>query len=104
FALYFHHLKPNGVLALHISNRYLDLAPVCAAGAKFFGKTATVVSDDGEGGSYLNSSTWVLVTSDTSLTAAPSFIGANTYPANLPANFHPWTDDYSNLWQILELK
>ena len=30
-ALYFQHLKPDGILALHISNRYLDLAPVCAA-------------------------------------------------------------------------
>src|SRR5262249_49858260 len=96
-ALYFHHLKPNGVLALHISNRYLDLAPVCAAGTKAFGKKATVVSDDGEGGGYLNSSTWVLVTSDASLTEAPEFIGANTYPPNLPEKFRPWTDDYSNL-------
>ena len=33
-ALYFHHLKPNGILALHISNRYLDLVPVCARGAE----------------------------------------------------------------------
>jgi hypothetical protein len=103
FALYFRQLKPNGVLALHISNRYLDLAPVCAAGAKAFDKKATVVADDGEGGSYLNSSTWVLVTSDTSLTDAPSFMGANMYPPNLPEKFRPWTDDYSNIWQILSL-
>ena len=61
--LYFKHLKPDGILALHISNRYLDLAPVCAAGAEYFHKEARTVSDDGEGGSYLSSSTWVLVTS-----------------------------------------
>jgi spermidine synthase len=101
--LYFKHLKPNGVLALHISNRYLDLAPVCAAGAKYLNKTATVVSDDGEGGNYLNSSTWVLLTSDKSLTDSPAFIGANTYPPNLPEKFRPWTDDYSNIWQIVNL-
>src|SRR5262249_37805825 len=76
---------------------------VCAAGAKTFNKKATVVADDGEGGSYLNSSTWVLVTSDQSLTEAPTFIGANMYPPNLPAKFRPWTDDYSNIWQILSL-
>jgi spermidine synthase len=102
-ALYFRHLKPNGVLALHISNRYLDLAPVCAAGAKFFNKKATVVADDGEGGSYLNSSTWVLVTSDTTLLDSATFQGANTYPAALPEKFRPWTDDYSNIVQILNL-
>ena len=101
--LYFKHLKPNGVLALHISNRYLDLAPVCAAGAKAFDKKATVISDDGEGGSYLNSSTWVLVTSDATLLESPVFIGANSYPAALPEKFRPWTDDYSNIWQIINL-
>ena len=49
-ALYFHHLKPDGILALHISNRYLDLEPVCARGAEFFDKQAMTVSDDGEEG------------------------------------------------------
>ena len=44
--LYFKLLKPDGVLAVHISNRYLDLAPVCERGAEFVGKKATVVADD----------------------------------------------------------
>jgi spermidine synthase len=30
FALYFQHLKPSGILAIHISNNYLNLAPVVA--------------------------------------------------------------------------
>jgi hypothetical protein len=102
--LYFKHLKPEGVLALHISNRYLDLAPVCAAGAAFVNRPATVVSDEGEGFSYLNSSTWVLVTSDQTLFNSPAFTGATTWPATVPAGFRPWTDDYSNLVQILSLK
>jgi hypothetical protein len=104
FALYFKQLKPNGVLALHISNRYLDLAPVCAAGAEYFKKPAMVVSDSGEGGSYLNSSTWVLVTSDPDLFNAPSFQGADMSAPKVPAGFRPWTDDYSNLVQILSLR
>ena len=36
--LYFRHLKPDGVLALHISNRYLDLKPVCEGGAAAVGR------------------------------------------------------------------
>jgi SAM-dependent methyltransferase len=95
--LYFRHLKPEGVLALHISNRYLDLQPVCAAGAEFVKRPAMVVSDEGEGLSYLNSSTWVLVTSDPNLLSAPSFQGANTWQAMTPPGFRPWTDDYSNV-------
>ncbi len=98
--LYFKHLKPDGILALHISNRYLDLAPVCAAGAQYFDKTARTVSDDGEGGSYLSSSTWVLVTAHPEWFNSDAFAGADITPTELKPGFRPWTDDYSNLWQI----
>ena len=36
--LYFRHLRPDGVLAVHISNRYLDLAPVLAGETRATGK------------------------------------------------------------------
>ncbi|MGD1093754.1 MAG: fused MFS/spermidine synthase [Bryobacteraceae bacterium] len=101
-ALYFRHLKPNGILALHVSNRYLDLVPVCAAGAKAFGKQATVIEDDADDSSYLSSSTWVLVTSDPSWIQSPSFNQADKTPAAAKATFRPWTDDYSNIFQILK--
>ncbi len=39
FALYFRHLKPTGILAVHVSNRYLDLVPVVSRNARDFGKT-----------------------------------------------------------------
>jgi hypothetical protein len=99
-ALYFRHLKPDGILALHISNRYLDLAPVCAAGAAYFHREARTVSDDGEGASYLSSSTWVLVTGSPEWFDAPAFAGADITPTPLKPGFRPWTDDYSNLIQI----
>ncbi|HEY1755819.1 MAG TPA: fused MFS/spermidine synthase [Bryobacteraceae bacterium] len=101
-ALYFKQLKPDGILALHISNRYLDLAPVCAAGADYFHKEARTVSDDGEGGSYLNSSTWVLVTSHPQWFDSLAFSGADITPTERKAGFRPWTDDYSNLVQIFK--
>ena len=44
--LYFHHLKPDGILAVHISNRYLDLEPVLEGEAKALGKTAREVDTD----------------------------------------------------------
>jgi hypothetical protein len=98
--VYFRHLKPDGILALHISNRYLDLAPVCAAGADYYHKEARTVSDDGEGGSYLNSSTWVLVTSHPQWFDSAAFSGADISTTPLKPGFRPWTDDYSNLVQI----
>jgi hypothetical protein len=102
-ALYFRHLKPDGILALHISNRYLDLAPVCAAGAEFFKKEAMTISDDPPE-TYLSSSTWVLVTANPDWFKAASFADADIARTKVTPGFRPWTDDYSNLWQIVRLK
>ena len=55
------------MLALHISNRYLDLKPVCEGGAAAVGRQAWAVEDEGDEASYLSSSTWVLVTSDVAM-------------------------------------
>jgi len=102
--LYFKLLKPDGVLAVHISNRYLDLAPVCARGAEFVGKKATVVGDDASDNTFANSTTWVLITSpDNNVFQNPSFEGANMYPATAAATFRGWTDDYSSILPILSL-
>jgi hypothetical protein len=102
--LYFRHLKPEGVLALHISNRYLDLKPVCEGGAAAVGREAWVVEDEGDQASYLSSSTWVLVTSDMSIYHSDFFKDAAAYQFTAPKSFRPWTDDYSNLFQILNVK
>ena len=39
-ALYFRHLSPDGILAVHISNHYLDLEPVLAGRKRATGKRA----------------------------------------------------------------
>jgi len=102
--LYFKLLKPDGVLAVHISNRYLDLAPVCFRGAEFVGKKATVVSDDASDNTFANSTTWVLITSpDNNVFQSSTFEGANMYPASAAATFRGWTDDYSSILPILSL-
>jgi len=102
--LYFKLLKPDGVLAVHISNRYLDLAPVCERGAEFVGKKATVVADDASDNTFANSTTWVLITApDNKVFQNPSFEGANMYPASAAPAFRGWTDDYSSILPILSL-
>ena len=103
-AIYWKHLKPDGVLALHISNRYLNLEPVCLGDAVAYGKTAMTVDDDGEEASYMSSSTWVLVTSSKDFFKSSSFGDADIHPTKPAAKFRPWTDDYSNLFQILSIR
>jgi hypothetical protein len=103
-ATYFRHLKPSGILAVHISNRYLDLAPVCARGALDFDKTATIVSDDGDESNFELPSTWVLLTSNPAWFKERSFNYADLSAAVAPPAFHEWTDNYSNIIQILKLQ
>ena len=102
--LYFRHLKPEGVLALHISNRYLDLKPVCEGGAEAVGRQAWAVEDEGDQASYFSSSTWVLITSDLAMYGGTFFKDAYSYELSPKKGFRSWTDDYSNLFQILNVK
>jgi hypothetical protein len=102
FELYFRHLKRGGILAVHVSNRYLDLAPVVARNALDLAKVGMEVNDDGEDEDYLSESDWVLVASDGALFADPLFHNIRINPAKTRTGLRPWTDDYSNLVQILK--
>jgi len=104
FTLYFRHLKPNGILAVHVSNRYLDLIPVVSRNARDFGKAAVDVDDEDEEEDYFSNSDWVLVASDPAMFRDPAFKSSSVKPATYRANLRPWTDDYSNLFQILKLR
>lgn len=102
FELYFKHLKPDGVLAVHISNRYIDLVPVCARSAAHVNRSARVVRSISDG--TYDTSIWVVVTSNQALLARPEFQGANTYEASAAESFHGWTDQYSSVWPLLRLR
>ena len=101
FDLYFRHLKPDGVLAVHISNKYLDLEPVVAAAAAWFNKEAVMInnSDDHQKGVYAAS--WILIGSRGGFQGQHQIETAGTVLA--PAkNGGLWTDDYSSLLKILK--
>jgi hypothetical protein len=104
FSLYFRHLKPTGILAVHVSNRYLDLVPVVSRNAHDFGKTAVDVDDEDEESDYYTSSDWVLVSADGAIFHDPAFKSSSVEPARIRPNLRPWTDDYSNLFQILKIR
>jgi hypothetical protein len=97
--LYFERLKPEGVLAIQISNRYLDLTPVCARAAQHVGRTARVLRTASDGAS--SASVWVLITSNDELLRRREFIDARLQTAKLDAAFKGWTDEYSSLWGVL---
>jgi SAM-dependent methyltransferase len=98
--LYFRHLRPDGVLAVHISNRYLDLEPVLAGETRATGKMARVVDTDDDDTQDVFGATWVLLTSP-----ASGFHGEelrNSTEIGSQRTVRLWTDDYSNLFRILK--
>ena len=100
FALYWKHLKPDGVLAVHVSNKYLNLGPVVSLGAAEDGKQAQMISSDGVDDKEIAASDWVLVSSRPGFFDQPEIktVGEKIQP--IPG-LRMWTDDYSNLYKIL---
>jgi SAM-dependent methyltransferase len=101
YRLYWKHLKPDGVLAVHVSNRYLTLAPVVALAAGEFGKTAKMVNfeADDRNATEETDSDWVLVTSRPGFFQNPELkVAHDVAPIK---GLRMWTDDYSNLYRIL---
>ena len=101
FALYFRHLQPGGVLAVHVSNKHLDLAPVVEMAANSLGKRAVVIDTDDDYDNAVFGATWVLVSSRASFFDYP-FVRRAAKPVKRIAGLRMWTDDYSNLFQILK--
>jgi len=100
FQLYFRHLKPEGVLAVHVSNRFVDLTSVVARGALSLGRSYLAVLSLGVPGEQTLAATWVLVTANRGFLESPVFKadGRRIEPST---RIRAWTDDYSNLFQAL---
>ena len=93
------HLAPKGILAYHVSNRYLQLGPVLGIIAKADGMTALQIDDfkTGEGSPIKSPSVWVLMSDDAS--ALESLQQYGIAPEEKP--WRMWTDDYHNLFQVM---
>jgi spermidine synthase len=100
--LYQRHLRPGGIVAFHISNQYLDLAPVVKEQADHAGLKAVLIStsDIPEEGAF--AADWVLVTANDKFLALPEVSGASAEIAPRPG-LRLWTDDYSSLLPIFNL-
>jgi len=100
FVQYFRHLKPGGVLAIHATNKYLDLTSEVELLATGAGKRAWLVDTDDDDDADVWSATWVLVSDRAAFFEAPGIKVAGAPPKHR-AELRPWSDDYSNLFQIL---
>jgi len=100
--VYLKHLhKPDGVLAFHVTNRYLDLKPVVWQLAEHFGLQSRFVSSDSVGDLAWESH-WMLLAWNNTLLGLPEIVKASTPPETIIRRLRLWTDDYSNLFQVLK--
>ena len=106
FELYFRHLKPRGVLAVHVSNRFLDLPPVVEAGARALGVRSVKVTNSADQTNAVYQSTWMLLDRPagpgSAATVPDDALPSATVPQSEERIVRAWTDDYSNLLAILK--
>jgi hypothetical protein len=89
FSLYLRHLKPGGVLALHISNQYLDLAPAVRALAADAHRPCSRLASVAVPAEGAMAAVWMLV--DNRVAEAP-----------VAGRFPVWTDDWNSLLPALK--
>jgi SAM-dependent methyltransferase len=104
FEIYQRHLKPDGILAVHISNRFLDLRPVVVGLAKSLGRASAIIHSGDENKTEYSPATWVLVTRDRAFLASPAIEPSVITSAAEDEPFTPrvWTDDYSDLLSLVK--
>ena len=101
FATYFRHLKADGILAVNISNAYLDLEPVMERAASAFGKLALAYHYTPTDDSYCFSCSWALIMDRSVADAHPQLL-RDAKVLRPESKFRIWTDEFSNIFGILK--
>lgn len=103
FDEYLRHLNDDGIIAVHVSNRHLDLTPVVGGLAEHFGLPLTRI--ESEESDYVGeaSSDWLLLTKNQAFLEDEVVLERGWPVAKDDYKQIPmWTDQFSNLFQILD--
>ncbi len=102
FALYFRHIAADGVLALHVSTRHLDLGPLIVALAEGAQKSTLEIHSAASDEHATLDARWILVSSNTELLTSERVRAAGMPVAVSATPLRVWTDDFSNLLHVLK--
>ena len=102
FETYWQHLNSEGILAVHISNRYLDLSPVVRKLAELHRKETCRIDGNGDEQQGTRPSNWVLMTSNSRFLKSEAVEAARMPWPNDARKPLLWTDDFSSLYQLLK--
>ncbi len=99
--VYLKNIKADGVIAFHVTNRFLHLAPVVKRIADEHGLHTVLVADDPESGSDLANTDWVLVSRSKAVLDNPRITESVKKIGEIPG-LRLWTDSFNNLFKILK--
>jgi spermidine synthase len=102
--IYLRHLHDDGIVAFHLTNRFLALPPVVQRLAEEVGAASLLVHDAAEN-SDLRATDWVLVAKNPAVLQTPALRRAALAVANTAAparGVSTWTDDFNNLFEVLK--
>jgi hypothetical protein len=100
FDVYLQHVKPAGVIALHISNRYVNLVPVVTQLGRVLALETVLISQTEVDPVLVLPSDWMLLTRNHRFLEQDGIREAAMVPMTATA-FPLWTDQYNNLFQVL---
>lgn len=96
---YLAHLQTDGILAMHVTNRFVDLLPVVQRLAEATGLSAIYVENFADLSRMVNSSDWVLLTRNQAFLDLEA-VREDEEP--MPVAGPLWTDDFSSLFEVIE--
>lgn len=99
--VYLRHLRPDGVLAIHISNTYLDLRPLVSGMAQRAGYQYLLVQSQASEQLGRFRSDWAVLSKNQSFLQGAAFASASHTGAT-PTEVIIWTDDFSNMFRLLK--
>jgi hypothetical protein len=101
FLLYQQHIKTQGVMALHISNRHLSLLPVIIQHSITLDMQVMLFETPGNGNEH--DAQWVVLTNNSRIIQSPNLIYRQSVISKEQYKKVLWTDDYSSLLPILKV-
>ncbi|AGH45711.1 hypothetical protein [Paraglaciecola psychrophila] len=101
FLLYQQHIKTQGVMALHLSNRHLSLLPVIIQHSITLDMQVMLFETPGNGNEH--DAQWVVLTNNSRITQSPNLIYKQSVISKEQYKKVLWTDDYSSLLPILKV-
>ena len=103
FALYSAHLNPEGIIAIHISNRHLDLRPVVWKQADEFGFSGFEFSNIDPEINEISvlPSEWIVLSKNKDFLQNPVILELGAPRSEDLPDLRLWTDDYSNIFELL---